>query len=120
MQISNSCARKAAKWSKNQLLFLLNYDFFNMFLMYKTLNQTKQDKCRKFLLEIARGWIMEQGDTADSSNDDNNSVPSGKRSAPRGGLHWTHQEDSWEILVGTSQGKWCVQDRGKLISCRAM
>jgi hypothetical protein len=52
--------------------------------MYKTLNQTKQDKCRKFLHEIARGWIMEQGDTADSSNDDDNSVPSGKRSAPRG------------------------------------
>jgi hypothetical protein len=83
MQISNSFARKTAKWSKNQL-FLLNYDFFNTFLMYKTLNQTKQDKCRKFLLEIARGWIMEQGDTADSRNDDDNSVSSGKVSAPRG------------------------------------
>jgi hypothetical protein len=81
IQFSNSFARPRVKCPKNLMLFLLNYSLFNSFFMYKTLTQTKQDKCKKFLHEIARGRIMEQGDAADSSND---SVPSEMRSAPRG------------------------------------
>jgi hypothetical protein len=52
--------------------------------MYKTLNPTKEQKCKKFLHELARDWITEWGYIADSSNNDNNVVPSEKRPKPRG------------------------------------
>jgi hypothetical protein len=66
--------------------------------MYKTLAQIKQDKCRKFLHEIARGRIMEQGDAADPAM----ILCHQGRGLHQGGLQWTHQEDSWYILVSTS------------------
>jgi hypothetical protein len=54
-------------------------------LIYKTLNKgLKEQKYKKFLHEVARNWITERGDVADSNSDDNNAVPSEKRPTPRG------------------------------------
>jgi hypothetical protein len=54
-------------------------------LIYKTLNKgLKEQKYQKFLHEVARNWIMERGDIADSNSDDDNAVPLEKKPTPRG------------------------------------
>jgi hypothetical protein len=54
-------------------------------LIYRTLNKgLKEQKYKKFLQEVARNWIMERGDMADSNRDDDNAVPSEKKPTPRG------------------------------------
>jgi hypothetical protein len=54
-------------------------------LIYKTLNKwLKEQKYKKFLHEVARNWITERGDTADSNSDNDNAVPSEKKPTPRG------------------------------------
>jgi hypothetical protein len=59
------------KWSKKVVLFLLNCVLFNSFLKYKTLNKgTREQKYKKFLHKLTRDWIVEQGDVADSSSDE--------------------------------------------------
>ena len=73
------------KWSKKVVLFLLNCVLFNLFLMYKTLNKgTREQKYKKFLHKVTRDWIVERGEVADSSSDEDNAVPSEKRATPRG------------------------------------
>jgi hypothetical protein len=80
-----SIVRKTVKWSKKVVLFLLNFALFNSFLIYKTLNKgLKEQKYKKFLHEVARNWITEQGDMADSNSDEDNAVPSEKKPTPRG------------------------------------
>jgi hypothetical protein len=80
-----SIVRKTVKWSKKVVLFLLSCALFNSFLIYKTLNKGLQEqKYKKFLHEVARNWIMERGDMADSNSDGNNAVPSDKGPTPRG------------------------------------
>jgi hypothetical protein len=80
-----SFVRKTVKLSKKVVLFLLNCALFNSFLIYKTLNKgLKEQKYKTFLHEVARNWITERGDMADSNSDDNNAVPSEKRPTPRG------------------------------------
>jgi hypothetical protein len=54
-------------------------------LIYKTLNKgLKEQKYKKFLHEVARNWITERGDMADSNSDNDNAVPSEKKRTPRG------------------------------------
>jgi hypothetical protein len=79
-----SIVRKIVKWSKKVVLFLPNCALFNSFFIYKTLNKgLTEQKYKKFLHEVARNWIMEREDMADSNSDDN-AVPSEKRPTPRG------------------------------------
>ena len=79
-----SIVRKPVKSSKKAVLFLLNCALFNSFLMSKTLNKgTRVQKYKKFLHEVTRNRITEQGDVTDSSSDEDNAVPSQKRPTPR-------------------------------------
>jgi hypothetical protein len=67
------------------VLFLLNCVLFNLLLIYKTLNKgLKEQKYKKFLHEVARNWITERGDMADSNRDDDSAVSSEKGPTPRG------------------------------------
>ena len=81
-----STLRKIVRWSQKVVVFILNCPLFNSFLMYKTLNKrTKKKKYNKFLhTKSLRDWITRRRDKADSSNDNDNAVPSQKRHTPRG------------------------------------
>jgi hypothetical protein len=50
-------------------------------MMYKTLSPNRQQKYKEFLHEVARDLISEQGNMADSSDDDNS--VSSQKSTPR-------------------------------------
>jgi hypothetical protein len=73
--------------------------------MYKTLKKgTRGQKYKKFLHEVARNWIMEQGEVVDSSSDEDNAVPFEKRPTPR----WPPEDLPGrlsEILAGEGHGK---------------
>jgi hypothetical protein len=81
--------------------------------MYKTLNkETREQNYKKFLHEVTRNWIMEQGDVADSSTDEDNVVPSEKRPTqsrpsedPPGRLSGNFSKHKLGKIVGEVQGK---------------
>jgi hypothetical protein len=93
---------------KKVVLFLLNCALFSLFLIYKTLNKgLKEQKYKKFLHEVARNWITERGDMADSNSDDNNAVPSEKKPTPRGPA---------EDPTGKLSGNFSMHKLGKIVS----
>jgi hypothetical protein len=87
---------------KKVVLFLLNCALFNSFLTYKTVNKgLKEQKYKKFLHEVARNWITERGDMADSNSDDDNALPSEKKPTPREPAE-DPPTNCQEVLVSTS------------------
>jgi hypothetical protein len=98
---------------KKAVLFLLNCALFNSFLIYKTLNKgLKEQKYKKLLHEVARNWITERGDMADSNSDDDNAVLSEKKPTPRGPaenptgrLSVNFSKHKLGKIVGGGQGK---------------
>jgi len=64
-----SVLRKAVKWSKNVVLYLLNCALTNASFVYRTLNTNKKVKYKSSLHEVVRSWISEVQNRSQSSSD---------------------------------------------------
>ena len=65
-----SVLRKTVKWSKEVVLYLLNYALFNKFFVYRTLNTNKKVKPKNFLHTVGRSWISKVQNRSESNSGD--------------------------------------------------
>jgi hypothetical protein len=62
-----SLLRKTVKQTKKVALWLINCARFNSFLVYKNLNPGSKLKYKKFLVQVAKAWAIDEFQAAQNT-----------------------------------------------------